>query len=99
MQEHDDPTKRREPWPSRPETNLACVVCTKCADEAVIVEGIAEVVRNPSTLERLTEVYTAKYAMSFPSNSGVYLVRPRVVFGFIENAADFPGSATRWKFL
>jgi hypothetical protein len=76
----------------------ACVVCTERADEAVIVEGIAEMIRDPSTLERLTRVYTEKYEMPFPSDSGVYLVRPKVAFGFIENAAEFQGSATRWRF-
>ena len=30
--------------------------------------------------------------------SAVFAVRPRVVFGFIENAADFAGAATSWSF-
>ena len=74
------------------------MVCPEGADEAVIVEGVAQVVRDPSTLERVTGIYTAKYEMSFPSDSNVYLVRPSVVFGFIESAAEFQGSATRWRF-
>lgn len=28
----------------------------------------------------------------------VYVVRPRVAFAFIADAADYPATATRWKF-
>jgi pyridoxine/pyridoxamine 5'-phosphate oxidase len=76
----------------------ACAVCTERADEAVIVEGVAELVREPATLERLARVYAAKYEMPYPSDSNVYHVRPGVVFGFIEVATEFQGSATRWRF-
>ncbi len=44
---------------------------------------------------QLASVYRAKYQEFYPNDSNVYAVRPKVVFGFIENAADFAGSATR----
>jgi hypothetical protein len=47
---------------------------------------------------QLANVYQAKYQESYPNDSNVYAVRPKVVFGFIENAAEFAGSATRWSF-
>lgn len=75
-----------------------CVITTERADEAVIVEGVAELVREPARLERLRTVYLAKYRSGYPADSNVYAIRPQVVFGFIERAEDFPASATRWSF-
>ena len=79
--------------------NPRCVVCTECADEAIIVEGVAEPVGDASLYERIADAYEAKYDWRLePSTSPVYAVRPRVAFAFIENADDFAGSATRWRF-
>jgi Pyridoxamine 5'-phosphate oxidase len=87
---------------SRKARNLArspeCVLTTERADEAVIVEGVAKLVRERARLARLRTVYLAKYGSGFPADSNVYAVRPRVVFGFIERAEDFAASATRWRF-
>jgi len=47
---------------------------------------------------QLASVYRAKYQEFYPNDSNVYAVRPKVLFGFIENAAEFAGSATRWSF-
>jgi len=87
---------------SRKARNLArtphCVMSTERADEAVIVEGVAEPVRSAERLARLRGVYETKYGSGYPPDSGVYAVRPVVVFGFIERADAFAATATRWRF-
>jgi len=75
-----------------------CVVTAEEAAEAVIVEGSAELVSDRALLERVSEQYRAKYSMGYPPDSSVYRVRPEVVFGFIEDASEFAGAATRWTF-
>jgi hypothetical protein len=75
-----------------------CVITTERADEAVIVEGVAELVRDPALLARLRPVYLAKYDSGYPEDSNVYAVRPVVAFGFQERAEAFAASATRWTF-
>jgi PPOX class probable F420-dependent enzyme len=83
-----------------------CVVSPEQADEAVIVEGVAEVVSNPSQLARVADAYSTKYAWIMePTLDGVrdvhgnegplFAVHPRVVFGF---GGDLASSATRWVF-
>jgi Pyridoxamine 5'-phosphate oxidase len=78
--------------------NPSCVICTENAAEAVIVEGVAELVLDHPVLECIDEAYQVKYGSAFPSDSNVYAVYPKVVFGFIEAETEFPGSATRWNF-
>ena len=78
--------------------NPRCVVCPERAGEAVILEGVAEEVMSPSLLRRFKEAYDTKYQWDMDaSQGGIYAVRPSVAFAFIENADDFPGSATRWR--
>ena len=79
--------------------NASCVVCTENAAEAVIVEGVAQLVSNVKALKRLGQVYRTKYDSTYPSESNVYAVHPKVVFGFIEEEAEFSGSATRWRIM
>ena len=85
---------------SRKAVNLylqpACSISTQRADEAVIVEGRAEQVRDEALLARLLVTYTDKYGMGFPSDSPVFCIRPRTVFGFTEYSLS--ESATRWRF-
>jgi nitroimidazol reductase NimA-like FMN-containing flavoprotein (pyridoxamine 5'-phosphate oxidase superfamily) len=88
---------------SRKARNLAanphCVVCPENAGEAVIVEGLAEGVTDPSLLSQFKDAYLNKYRWEMDtSQGGIYAVRPKVVFGFIESGGDFPGTATRWLF-
>ena len=92
---------------SRKARNLAdnprCVVCTEDAEEAVIVEGVAEMVRAPARPEFLKK-YKPKYDFDMAGmekdilamKEPVYAVRPRVAFGLLEK--KFSSSATRWKF-
>jgi hypothetical protein len=79
--------------------NPNCVVCTENAAEAVIVEGVAQLVNDVKTLKRLEQVYQAKYASAYPTESNIYVIHPKVVFGFIEAEDEFSGSATRWKIV
>jgi hypothetical protein len=92
---------------SRKARNLAenprCVVCTEGADEAVIVEGVAEIVDVPARREFLKK-YKPKYNFDMAGmekdilsmKEPIFAVRPQVVFGLSEE--KFQGSATRWKF-
>jgi hypothetical protein len=88
---------------SRKARNLAaradCVVTTERADEPVVIEGRAERVLDPAAIAAFQDAYEAKYAFRPTTELGpIFRVAPRVAFGFVENAADFPGSATRWSF-
>jgi PPOX class probable F420-dependent enzyme len=82
------------------DANPNCVVSTDRADEAVIVEGVAEEIIDRASLEQFYKAYKEKYdwdleQMGFDKEP-VYIVRPRVVFGIRES--DFTSSATRWTF-
>jgi hypothetical protein len=92
---------------SRKARNLAqnprCVVSTEDAAEAVIVEGVAEIVDVPARKVFLKK-YTPKYDFDMSTmakdilemKEPVFAVRPKVVFGLYEK--KFMSSATRWKF-
>lgn len=83
--------------------NPRCVIGTEQADEAVIVEGVAEEVLDGPERRRFARAYDKKYggeiqAILESTGSIVMRVRPDVVFGFDEHAQDFAQAATRWKF-
>lgn len=84
------------------EADPRCVVTTDNALEPVVVEGVAAVERDLEViagfLERLNAKYTTDYDLDFldPDRNATYRVRPRWVFGLIED--DFTGSPTRWTF-
>jgi hypothetical protein len=92
---------------SRKARNLAqnknCVVCTELANEAVIVEGIAEIA-DVATRRKFLPLYERKYKFDMSKMRGdilsmkepVFAVRPRVVFGLWEK--QFIGKSTRWTF-
>jgi len=83
--------------------NSNCVVCTEHAQEAVIVEGIAEVADVP-TRRKFLRQYEPKYKFDMKGmekdilsmKEPVFAVRPRVVFGLWEK--EFVDRSTRWKF-
>jgi hypothetical protein len=86
---------------SRKGKNLAanprCVVTVEGGEEAVILEGMATTTSDESTLERFKKAYQAKYALDMSAHTQpVYVVRPSMVFGQIEET--FTRSATRWRF-
>lgn len=92
---------------SRKARNLAqnanCVVCTEHANEAVIVEGVAEIA-DVAARRKFLAKYKPKYNFDMSSmkddilsmKEPVFAVRPRVVFGLWEK--HFQGKSTRWKF-
>jgi hypothetical protein len=84
---------------TRKARNLArdprCTLTTERADEAVILEGIAELMDQvPAEVPRQ---YEAKYGMAYPP-SAVFVVRPSRVFGFVEDPVLFSETATKWTF-
>ena len=77
--------------------NPNCVVGTQNAAEAVILEGVAELVTDAELRRKLEPASLSKYGMSGGDGSEpLYRVRPTRVFGFIEKS--FPKTATRWTF-
>jgi PPOX class probable F420-dependent enzyme len=77
--------------------NPACAVCSDNSDEAVVVEGTAEVISEKSALKPVFAAYKEKYKMDIAGmGEPLLLVRPKVVFGLIEKT--FPKSATKWEF-
>lgn len=76
-----------------------CAISTERADEAVIVEGAASTDFEKAALRGAVRTYNAKYSWTLePEQEGFYVVRPRVVFGFIERDDQFKSTATRWTF-
>lgn len=88
--------------------NPEVVVHLESGDPAVIIEGTVAEVTDAGTLRHFAEVYERKYnwrvAEGEPGSpswqqmlrgSGIYVVRPRVLFAFGEGLAD---TATRWRF-
>jgi len=92
---------------SRKARNLAhnpnCVICTEKAEEAVIVEGVAEIA-DVAARRKFLSTYTRKYDWDMSSmkddilsmKEPVFAVRPKVVFALWEKY--FQTKSTRWKF-
>ena len=92
---------------SRKARNLAqnsnCVICTEHADEAVIIEGVAEMA-DVVTRRKMIPAYEKKYKWDLSTmkddllsmKEPVFAVCPRVVFGLYEK--KFVTAATRWTF-
>lgn len=96
---------------SRKARNLAAdpraVVHLESGDDAVMLEGVVEEVRDAGLAARADAAYSAKYpdpqtgaGYHLPAesdgDSGLYALRPRVCHAWRE--ATFPTSATRWRF-
>jgi nitroimidazol reductase NimA-like FMN-containing flavoprotein (pyridoxamine 5'-phosphate oxidase superfamily) len=83
---------------SRKARNLAenphCVVCNDNAEEAVILEGVAQPIPASQIPQNASAEYKAKYGWELQGS--VFKVQPRVVFAMPEK--QFPGSVTRWNF-
>jgi hypothetical protein len=92
---------------SRKARNLAenanCIVCTEHANEAVIVEGTAEIA-GVAARRKFLPTYERKYKFDMKGmeedilslKEPVFAVRPRLAFGLWEK--DFVGKSTRWRF-
>jgi hypothetical protein len=91
-----DPSSRKgRNLEARPEI----VVHLESGDEAVILEGVVERVRDQTQLVRFDDAYFLKYDVrpsSMGDDAGVYALRPAVALTWTE--ADFPTTATRWTF-
>jgi hypothetical protein len=70
-------------------------------DECVVLEGIVEVLSQPDGehFERMADAYEHKYGgfrPRYPTGPGFFALRPHVAFAWLE--ADYPNTATRWRF-
>jgi len=93
---------------SRKAQNLAanphCVMCTDRAEQAVIVEGVAERVRDQAKLRQMLALCERKYNYDMSAfekdilalKEPIFAVRPRVIFG-LDEKKSLP-TATRWNF-
>lgn len=79
-----------------------CVVTTDNPLEPVIVDGVAEIVRDRARITTFLAASNAKYATAYaidfldPDLNATVRIRPTWAFGLDE--ADFSGSPTRWRF-
>jgi PPOX class probable F420-dependent enzyme len=86
---------------SRKAQNLAgnprCVISSDDSEQAVIVEGEAEIVADTAPLKEVFAAYKKKYKFD-PSTMGepMFRVKPGVAFGLFEK--KFGQTATRWIF-
>jgi len=78
-------------------TNPLCTIGLGEGDEAVVVEGKAELVNDEKLWPLFAESYKAKYGfdMSGMKSEPGYVFRPIKAFGLTTGLAD---SATRWTF-
>ncbi len=72
-------------------------------DEAIILEGTAEVVSDRAAWKQLIEIYNRKYGGDLgplleSSGSTIFRVTPQTVFGQDEHAENFAEAVTRWTF-
>lgn len=79
------------------QANPRCTASTERADEAVIIEGTAQLEDNPGVLTAFVSAYNTKYSWEMEPE-GIWRVTPAVAFGFIEAADQFGKTATRWTF-
>lgn len=77
--------------------NPNCVVCNENAQEAVILEGVAQQLPDSDIPPQAFLDYKSKYGWELDPKLGpVFMVRPTVVFAMPEK--QFPAGVTRWKF-
>jgi Pyridoxamine 5'-phosphate oxidase len=84
-------------------SNPRCVIGTEKADEAVIVEGTAQEIKDRAIWKQVSQIYDRKYGgnvypMLESCGGNVYRVTPHTAFGQDEHAANFAEAATRWRF-
>jgi hypothetical protein len=80
-----------------------CSIGTEQADEAVILEGVPQEIKDRAVWKRLAAVYNKKYGgdvepMLTASGGNVYRVEPETAFGQDEHSPNFAESVTRWRF-
>jgi hypothetical protein len=80
-----------------------CVIGTEKADEAVILEGVAQEITDRAIWKPIVEIYNRKYGgdvgpLLETSNSCVFRVAPQTAFAQDEHAENFVDAVTRWTF-
>jgi len=83
--------------------NPHCVIGTEKADEAVILEGVAQEIKDQAVWKEIAGFYDRKYGGEIlplleASGGSIFRVEPEVAFGQDEHATNFVESATRWQF-
>ena len=91
---------------SRKARNIAkdgrCSITTDDALEPVVMEGVAEIIRDAQPIATFLEAMNLKYGTTYAPNfldpevNATFRITPGVVFGLTED--DFAGSPTRWTF-
>ncbi len=79
------------------------VIGTEKADEAVILEGTAEEIKDRSVWKQLAQIYNNKYGgdvepILMACDGCVFRVTPQLAFGQGEHANNFTDAVTRWNF-
>ena len=79
------------------------VIGTEKADEAVILEGTAEEIKDRGVWKQLAQIYNGKYGgdvepLLMASQGCVFRVKPQIAFGQDEHTENFTESVTRWQF-
>jgi hypothetical protein len=79
------------------------VIGTEKADEAVILEGTVEEIKDRTLWKQLVEIYNSKYGgdvgpLLESSGGCVFRVIPQIAFGQDEHTENFTESVTRWHF-
>jgi hypothetical protein len=78
-------------------SNSKCVVCNDDAQEAVIMEGVAQRLNDADIAKQAFADYQSKYGWELdPKRGPVWKVTPRVVFAMPEK--QFPEGVTKWVF-
>lgn len=85
---------------SRKARNIAkdprCVVGTEHELDAVVVEGVAELVADKAVIRQFAEAYARKYDWDMAGfEEPIFVVHPQVVIGFTTGLEE---TATRWSF-
>lgn len=88
-------------------TRPAITVHLESGSEVIIIEGVAEIVKDATLVEQIVSLYNQKYSWNLvPHNlpDPFYIVRPQVAFGWhFDDSLLTPESsgletATRWRF-
>ena len=79
------------------EHNANCVVCNDNLEEAVILEGSAQRLKDDEIPKQAFVDYKAKYGWELdPKRGPVWKVKPKTVFAMPEQ--QFPEAVTKWVF-
>jgi pyridoxine/pyridoxamine 5'-phosphate oxidase len=79
--------------------NPYVVVGAEPGDDAVVVEGEAELVTDLALRRAFAEAYAAQYSWNMDDFSEpIYSVRPSVAFAYSSAPGEFTGGSTKWTF-